>query len=137
MMTDLTIWSRTLLIGLFLLGLAGCRDRSYSKYIPSDQNARAALETALTAWQAGKAPGAIGGTAPAIQAVDSHWLAGEKLTSFEIVEEVRGEGQGPKVFSVRLTTDRATTPQTIRYYIVGKDPLWVYREDDYKLPEGM
>jgi hypothetical protein len=27
--------------------------------------------------------------------------------------------------------------KTVRYYVVGVEPLWVYREDDYKAPAGM
>ena len=135
-MTRFDCLSRLLVLSLFLLGLAGC-SRGYGKYIPSEKNARTALEKALTAWQAGKQPNEIGSTAPVVGAVDSHWQSGEKLASFEIVEEVPGDGQGPKVFSVRLTTNKAATPQTVRYYIFGKDPLSVYREEDYKLLEGM
>jgi hypothetical protein len=40
--------------------------------------------------------------------------------------------QGPKVFSVRLTMQKPAGELVVRYYVVGKSPLWVYREDDYK-----
>jgi hypothetical protein len=71
-----------------------------------------------------------------VQVVDSEWLSGKQLQSYEIVGEEKNEG--PRVFSVRLTLQKPAGRQaTIRYYVVGKDPLWVYRESDYKAPAGM
>ena len=67
---------------------------------------------------------------PSIQAVDSKWRAGQKLSKWEIVGEE--SNQGPTFFSVRLTLKGVATPQTVRYVVVGRDPLWVYREDDYR-----
>jgi hypothetical protein len=124
-----------LLCGLLLLGAAGCRSRSYSKYVPSDQTARGALEAALTAWREGRPPGEIPGASPPVQVVDSHWRSGQKLRGYQILEEVPGEG--PRVFSVQLTLENGAAEETVRYVIVGKSPLWVYREDDYKAPAGM
>ncbi len=130
---------RSLPVGLALCSLllvcAGCSSRSYTKYIPSDDKARQALEASLNAWQDGKKPGPIEGAPQPVQAVDSRWQAGQVLKSYEIIGEEASEG--PRVFSVRLTLGKPAVQQTVRYIVLGKEPLWVYREDDYKAPAGM
>ena len=118
-----------------LIVCAGCTDRSHTQYIPSDDKARQALEASLNAWQDGKKPGPIEGAPQPVQAVDSKWQAGQVLKSYEILSEEKGEG--PRVFSVRLTLQNPAGQQTVRYIVLGKEPLWVYREDDYKAPAGM
>jgi hypothetical protein len=119
---------------IVMLAAAGCNSRSTSKYVPPQESARKALEQSLDAWQNGQAPGLIS-DAPQVQAVDSYWRAGQKLVSYEILEEEANEG--PRVFSVRLNVVRARQPMVVRYYVVGRDPMLVYREDDYKAPAGM
>jgi hypothetical protein len=122
--------------GLLMVLCAGCTNKGYDKYIPSEDKARQALEAALNAWREGKKPGPVEGAPMPVQVVDSEWLNGKQLQSYEIVSEEPSEG--PRVFSVRLTLKRPPTQQaTVRYYVVGKDPLWVYREADYKAPAGM
>ena len=117
-----------------LLALAGC-SRGTERYIPSEQASRQALEAALTAWQNGRPPGEVAGGPPAVRVVDSKWLAGQKISTFEILGE--DSKQGPTFFSVRLTPRGAGQEQVVRYVVVGRDPLWVYREDDYKTSAGM
>ncbi|HZV03971.1 MAG TPA: hypothetical protein VE999_02680 [Gemmataceae bacterium] len=122
--------------GVFLGLCTGCTGRGTAKYIPSEDKARQALEAALNAWRDGKKPGSVEGAPMPVQVVDSQWQSGKKLQSYEIVGEEPNEG--PRVFSVRLTLQQPSGQQaTTRYYIVGKDPLWVYREADYKAPAGM
>ena len=119
-----------------LVAVAGCADRSYDRYVPSEDRARQALEASLNAWRDGKKPGTVEGAPVPVQAVDSQWLYGQKITNYEILAEEPNEG--PRVFSVRLTLQKPAGKQvTTRYFIVGKEPLWVYREDDYKAPAGM
>ena len=71
-----------------------------------------------------------------VEAVDSKWKAGQKLSKFEILGEDAG-GQGPTFFSVRLTVKGRAKAEVVRYVVVGRDPLWVYREDDYQTSAGM
>jgi hypothetical protein len=132
----LNLQKKSLLWVLSLAICAGCSARGYDRYIPSEDKARQALEATLNAWRDGKRPGAIEGAPTAVQAVDTQWLAGQQLASYEIVGEESGEG--PRVFSVKLTMKRPAGKQlSVRYLVVGKEPLWVYREDDYKAPAGM
>jgi hypothetical protein len=134
-----TLGPLLLLAGGVLLS-AGCsRARKNAEdFTPSSEKARQALEAALTHWQAGNASGPVPGTAPVVQAVDTKWKAGQKLQGFEILGEdaPNSEGAVPRFFKVRLTPANGP-PQEARYVVVGIDPLWVYREEDYKAMSGM
>lgn len=121
--------------GLVLALSSGCGwDRSYGRYKPTEATSRQALEAALDAWQGGKAPDQVGGE-PAVQVVDSAWRNGQKISRYEIVGEEAGDGL--TFFSVRLTPKGRGAEKVVRYVVVGRDPLWVYREDDYKTKAGM
>lgn len=127
---------KSALLVLSLTICTGCWARGNDRYVPSEDKARQALEATLNAWRDGKKPGAIEGESVAVQAVDTKWLAGQQLASYEIVGEEANEG--PRVFSVKLTMKKPAGKQlSVRYFVVGKEPLWVYREDDYKAPAGM
>jgi hypothetical protein len=117
-----------------LLASAGCAS-SDTKYVPSSSSARKALETALTAWQNGQAPGRIDSVSPAVQVVDSKWKSGQKLESFEILDEE--DAEGPRWFSVQLKIQNASKSEAVRYAVLGVDPLWVYREEDHQRLSGM
>ena len=116
---------------------AGCGHNggSFDDYVPKAQTAREALAAALTAWQNGAAPGKIEAVSPAVQAVDFQWQAGQKLQSYEILEEIQGDG--PKRFSVKLTLAGSGAAQEVRYVVLGREPLWVYREEDYAKVSAM
>jgi hypothetical protein len=130
---SLTTWLASALVWVVCFG---CASKGYDKFIPSEDKARQALEAALNAWRDGKKPGPVEGAPMPVQVVDSQWLYGKQLRSYEIVGEEPNDG--PRVFSVRLTLQKPAGQQaTVRYYVVGKDPLWIYREDDYKAPAGM
>src|SRR5215471_1078914 len=121
-------------VAALLLAAAGCGRQGYERYIPADAAARKALETVLTNLQQGQPPDA-GTTAPVIKLVDSHWKAGQQLTKYEITKEESVEGH--TVFSVRLVLKGAKGEQVVRYVVVGRDPLWVYREEDFHSAPGM
>jgi hypothetical protein len=112
----------------------GC-SASNDKFVPTETKAREALEAALTAWRDGKTPDEIDGVPIKVQAAIALWRTGKKLTDFEIVAQEPGEGV--PVFSVRLTIKGRAQPLVTRYYVAGKDPLWVYSEEDYKSSAGM
>ena len=121
---------------LLLLGCSKTGQRS-EDFTPPPDNARAALEAALNHWKAGNPPGAVPGTTPQVEAVDAKWKASPKqLRAFEIVgEEPRGDASGPRYFKVKLTA-AGGAPQEVRYVVVGIDPLWVYREQDFDALSG-
>jgi hypothetical protein len=123
----------TIAAPLALLALAaGCGPRAGGKteYTPTAQTARQALETALNAWQEGKTLAKLAADVPNAHVVDSAWSKGEKLGGFEIVGENLAEGS--QQFDVRLTMKTPPGRKEVRYYVVGREPMWVYRDDDYK-----
>lgn len=129
------LWLPSCLVAIVCLaafGLAGCAKTAES-FVPAADDAQASVERALEAWKSGAAAGRIepaaGGQVP-LQAVDSDWLAGKQLTAFEIVAELPRE-EGPRRFSVRLTLAGVAAPIEATYYVVGQDPLWIFRDRDY------
>jgi hypothetical protein len=118
-----------------LLALAGCsKGGRVEDFTPPTDGARKALEAALKHWQGGHPPGAVPGTSPAVEVVDSKWKAGQQLKAFEIVKD-EPAAQGPRFFTVRLTLAKGP-PVEVRYAVLGIDPIWVYRDDDFKKMSG-
>jgi len=127
-------------VAVAFCAFAGCGgDRTELDILPSEDKARAALEKALTAWKSGQKAGKIQAESPGIEVLDSVWRDGAKLTSFDIgqaVEKPGPNGPGPRWFEVKLTL-QDSEPQKVNYAVLGLDPLWVYREADYKKACGM
>jgi hypothetical protein len=123
------------LIGLacgVLLAVCGCaRNQSGNRYIPSEEKARQALEMALTAWRDGAvSDGRPVPGLPAIQVADTHRREGQQLRTYEILGAVPAEG-GHRCFVVRLLLDNPTEQQKARFVVLGIDPLWVFRQEDW------
>ena len=118
-----------LILSLVLAAGAGCGRGN--RYVPSTSAGRQALEAALTAWQNGQPVGKIETASTPVQAVDSGWGKKQKLTSYEILEEVARE-DGRRCFKVRLHLQNPPATQEVHYLVVGRSPLWVFREEDYQ-----
>lgn len=108
----------------------GCGDRS-QKFIPNSQEAERALETALDAWKAGHPAGAITGTSPLVHVTDASRKAKQTLQDYRILGEVHSHHGRRYVVELELT-DPAEKVKA-EYIIVGIDPLWVFRREDYEL----
>jgi len=123
-------------LACLLLLATGCGggQRSEKDYLPAEQKARAALETALGAWQNGQPIGQIAGADGAVQVVDSEWKAGKKLAGYQVLKAE--PENGPPRFAVKIQVQGARERE-VRYVVMGIDPLWVYREDDYQTSMGM
>lgn len=118
-----------LVLPLALSAGGGCSHGG--RQVPSAGPARQALESALAAWQSGHPVGKIETASPPVQAVDSGWGKGQKLSSYEILEEVTRE-DGRRCFKVRLNLQKPAVSQEVHYLVVGTSPMWIYREEDYK-----
>jgi hypothetical protein len=125
-----------LLVAAALLGLiAGCSDGN-AKYKPTANEARTSLETALTAWRDGKPYGPIE-TTPPVHIVNSQWQAGQQIESFQIGDE-EDPGDGTKQFVVKLTMKgKSSIEQDARFIVHGRDPVYVFGEEDYKRMANM
>jgi hypothetical protein len=113
---------------LLVSPLTGC-GASSARFKPTSDEARSSLEAALTAWRDGKPYGSVVATPP-IQVGDSAWQAGDQVESFEIGEEL--DDDGTKQFVVAFKMKKPPGDQSVRYYVHGRDPVWIYREEDYK-----
>jgi hypothetical protein len=116
---------------LLLAWVAGCGgQRGFERFVPSEDAARATLETVLRAWQNGEPPGSIPDATPPIQIVDSKRRLGQRLERFEILGPVPAEGH--RRFAVRLILDNPPEEQKARFVVIGLDPVWVFRLEDYE-----
>jgi hypothetical protein len=113
---------------LLLLAAGGCGNGVASA--PTGDVARAALEASLKAWRDGGKPGTVAGMDPPVQVLDTPWGQGERLASYEILGEETGTAE--KRFDVRLTLSRPERVQEVKYYVIGRGPVMVFREEDYQ-----
>jgi hypothetical protein len=136
--TMLTDFRRTpgRLAALVLLVAAGCGPSRNEHYVPSAAAAREALVAALDSWRAGRPPGRIEDRTPPVEVVDSKWKGGEKLAAYEITAE-ETNADGHRSFTVKLTLAEPAREQEVHFVVLGIDPLWVYRDEDYVKLSGM
>jgi hypothetical protein len=100
-------------------------------FVPAEDAARAALEAYLKAWAAGDKNPTVPGTSPAVQVVDDYRGKGRTLTEYAVLGPVPADA--PRCFAVRLTLGNPREEVRERYVIVGLDPVWVWRYDDYEM----
>jgi len=115
-----------------LVLVAGCSDKAAdpARFYPPPDRAQAALETALTGWQNGSSYGAVpGATDPVVQFIDARHAQGQKLTGYTILGLAPGDG--PRVYTVKLTLSGASESVRTRYVVFGVDPVWVMRHEEY------
>jgi hypothetical protein len=117
--------------------VAGCGSNTEKSFHLPATTSRDALTGALDTWKAGREkPGLLDEFEPGLQVADPSWTDGKKLQSYEII----GEEQipdGPQKFTVKLTLTDVAEPQTVTYVVLGKDPIWIMREEEYSRPSGM
>jgi hypothetical protein len=112
----------------------GCAPRpgqDFERYYPPQEMARRALEIALRSWHDGDPAGKVLPGDPSVVIVDTHRPPGQTLRRYEILGALPGDG--PPRFTVRLTLDGPEEEQKVRFLVVGINPLWVYRQEDYDM----
>jgi hypothetical protein len=113
------------------LCLLGCGSNRAERFVPDEAVARQALTVAMTAWQKNEGTSlSLDGTT-AIEVVDKHRRLGQSLVQFKILGEV--SGIGGRSFEVELQLDNPSQTEHVRYIVVGINPLWVFRQEDYEL----
>ncbi len=124
-------WAGLIVVGI-MIGLSGCsKPGSQDKFIPPPDVARKALESVLLAWQEGTEPGLLANTKPQVHITDAHRKPGQKLDKFQILGEVPGDA--PRCFAVKATFSNPAAEERIRFVVVGIDPLWIFRHEDFEL----
>jgi hypothetical protein len=114
---------------LIALTTVGCGSRTDpARFFPSPDAARAALTAALEAWKESRPTGRLAGASPAVHVVDET-RSTPRLGRYEILGIIPGDG--PPTFNVLLVTETPPERRSARYVVVGIDPLWVFRQEDF------
>jgi hypothetical protein len=127
------------LLGSFAVSGCGPK-RVASDYVPAASQARQALEQMLASWQRGetdKPEFQLSGGGPRVQIIDKEFKAGKKLLQSEIVSEKPTQPNGPRQIAVKLTFEGSDSPVEATYFVVGIDPLLIFRDKEYEQASGM
>ena len=123
-------WVAFVALVLALATGVGCsRGQRNEDFVPSEDAARNALEAHLQAWTRGENSHVIVDTQPVVMIVDDLRLKGRTLTEYKILGTVPADA--PICFAVQLSLGNPQAEVRERYVVVGMDPLWVWRYDDY------
>jgi hypothetical protein len=118
---------------LAALAAWGCRGRSegYERYVPPPGPARAALAAVLDAWRDGHPPEEAVGPRGNVHVVDKQRRPGQRLAQYEILGEIAADNA--RGFAVRLTLEDPDEHPVVRFLVLGVEPLWVFRQDDFEM----
>jgi hypothetical protein len=119
-----------LAVGLLIFSMLGCNRASNERYVPPSALAREALAAALQSWAEEKMTPELASGQAGVQFADS-LRTGRKLESFEIVGELPVD-KGRR-FEVLLTLNEPAGKEKAQYIVLGIDPLWVIRIEDYHM----
>jgi hypothetical protein len=112
-------------------GLTGCNGSPPPPgYLPEWAEARQSLESALSAWRDAPLPLPDSFDSASVIFVDKQRPPGLRLRSFAILGQ--SEIENARQFTVRLQLDQEESPRLVRYNIVGRNPVWVFRLEDYE-----
>lgn len=108
---------------------AGCSSGKVAQYTPKEDRAQEALTAVLQAWQTDKPSAEMDGAT--IRVADSQRRKGQKLRSYEILGELPADAG--RRYQVKLVLDNPAAETKAQYVVVGIDPLWVFRQEDYDM----
>ena len=114
--------------------IAGCErgdgEPPTPAFVPSWAEARQALESGLSVWRDTPSPLPVTYNIPGVQFVDKTSTLGRRLISFQVLGQT--DVKYARRFTVRINLDGEESPELVKYHIVGRDPVWVFRLDDYE-----
>ncbi|MFN5796443.1 MAG: hypothetical protein ACK5AN_02845 [Planctomyces sp.] len=119
--------------GLLCLMTAGCGSGA-GQYLPPEEAARVALESALTSWKSGAKLATITTGPVPVDTFDARWRDGKVLESFEILGYESVEDR--PTFRVRVGL-RGEGVVEDTFVIVGNNPLLVFRKQDFDKAGGL
>lgn len=89
------------------------------------------MSSALDAWKAGQPSGPVANTSPLVHVTDTNRKPEQQLVDYKILGE-KPSSHG-RTFMVELKLASPTQQLKAEYIIVGIDPLWIFRREDYEL----
>jgi hypothetical protein len=63
--------------------------------------------------------------------VDKQRIPADRLRAFSILGET--EVENARQFTVRLQIEGESDPRLVRYNVLSRDPVWVFRLEDYEM----
>lgn len=122
--------SGSLVVAALLAG--GCDSGPAEEdFLPPAEVAANALTAVLQNWQQGAPEEELHQRNPAIHTSDTQRVEGRLPVSFEILGEAPVDGG--RRFAVRLKFAAPAEETDVQYVVVGIDPIWVFRKEDYDL----
>jgi hypothetical protein len=100
-------------------------------FVPSWPEARQALESSLSTWRDTPSPLPASFHVPAVQFVDQQRNPNQRLLSFQILAQT--EIENARQFTVRLNLEGEESPQLVKYNVLGREPVWVFRLENYEM----
>ncbi len=113
-----------------LVASAGCGER-LRNFVPEPDVAESALVRGLDLWREQGIAGEVPGTSPKVFVTDEGRVPSQKLIAYRILGET--PGKSGRTYIVELELDEPSERLKTEYIIVGIDPIWVFRRDDYEL----
>ncbi|QDV36218.1 hypothetical protein [Tautonia plasticadhaerens] len=126
-----------LLSGLAALSCASCGSdhrAERGRELPEPEAALRAVESALRSWQDDPQVERTTTTTRPVMFVEQQQPPGQRLLRFDILGETPGyEGEGYRRFLARLSLAEPDDSVVATYYVFGRDPVWVYRTEDFEM----
>jgi len=113
---------------------AGCAARNGAAtpaFMPGWDEARQALVSALSAWRDAPSPLPASFDTRSVQFIDKRRRPDQRLLAFQILGQA--DVENARQFTVRLNLEGDESPQLVKYNILGRDPVWVFRLEDYEM----
>jgi len=112
----------------------GCegRDGEAAKpaFVPSPAEAKQAVEASLSAWRGAPPTPSTSFDISGVQFVEKSTTFDRRLASFQILGQT--EVENARQITVRLQFEGEDAPDLVKYHVIGRNPIWVFRLDDYE-----
>ena len=129
---QLTRWA---CCAVLLVNITGCErgdgEAATPAFVPSWSEARQALESVLTAWRDAPSPSGASFDIRGVQFVDKQRKPDQRLLSFQILGQA--DSESARQFTVRLNLEGDESPQLVKYNVLGRQPVWIFRLEDYEM----
>jgi hypothetical protein len=134
------VWRRLGVLACFVAlaaGTQGCKagsdEAATPGFVPGWDEARQSLESALSAWRdaPANAPVPASFDIPSVQFIDKQRRPNQRLMSFQILAQT--DIENARQFTVRLNLEGEESPQLVKYNILGRQPNWIYRLEDWEM----